>query len=92
MKRVTERADLASKQVPEFISGCRQFEGEDLNFRQRMGTNANMQKEWVKEQVREHKWQDQLNKKEDCAYAEQTDAITRMRGMMEDDMTMRKKQ
>jgi hypothetical protein len=31
MKRVTERADLAAKQVPEFISGCRQFEGEDLS-------------------------------------------------------------
>lgn len=31
MKRVTERSDLASKQVPEYISGCRQFEGEDLS-------------------------------------------------------------
>lgn len=30
MKRVTERSDLAAKQVPEFVSGCRQFEGEDL--------------------------------------------------------------
>ena len=31
MKRTTERADLAQKQVPEYISGCRQFEGEDLS-------------------------------------------------------------
>lgn len=31
MKRVTERADLASKQAPQYISGCRQFEGEDLS-------------------------------------------------------------
>lgn len=31
MKRTTERADLAEKQVPEYISGCRQFEGEDLS-------------------------------------------------------------
>jgi hypothetical protein len=30
MKRVTDRSDLASKQVPEYVSGCRQFEGEDL--------------------------------------------------------------
>ena len=30
MKRTTERADLAKKDTPEFISGCRQFEGEDL--------------------------------------------------------------
>ena len=31
MKRVTERADLAYKGLPEKISGCRQFEGEDLS-------------------------------------------------------------
>ena len=31
MKRTTERADLEAKQVPEYISGCRQFEGEDLS-------------------------------------------------------------
>jgi len=31
MKRTTERSDLQAKQVPEFISGCRQFEGEDLS-------------------------------------------------------------
>jgi hypothetical protein len=67
MKRVTERSDLASKQVPEYISGCRQFEGEDLSkcksflihfidYRTRIQTNAAMQKEWVKEQKREHQW------------------------------------
>jgi len=38
MKRVTERSDLASKQVPEFISGARQFEGEDLAYRNRQVT------------------------------------------------------
>ena len=31
MKRTTERGDLAGKQGPEFISGCRQFEGEDIS-------------------------------------------------------------
>ena len=32
MKRNTDRADLADKSVqPEYISGCRQFEGEDLS-------------------------------------------------------------
>ena len=31
MKRTTERGDLAGKQVPEFISGCRQIEGEDTS-------------------------------------------------------------
>lgn len=30
MKRVSERSDLIEKQVPQYVSGCRQFEGEDL--------------------------------------------------------------
>ena len=56
MKRVTERADLAYKGLPEYISGCRQFEGEDLSYRHRINMNNSFQKEWVKEQVREHDW------------------------------------
>ena len=54
MKRVTERSDLGGKAVPDNISGCRFFEGEDLSnysdlmlfyisifldYRQRMETN-----------------------------------------------------
>lgn len=104
MKRVTERSDLASKQVPEYISGCRQFEGEDLSkhpyylnllfidYRQRVDGNAALQKEWVKEQKREHQWEVQNQVREESEYAAQTDAITRARGMMEDDVTLRKNQ
>jgi hypothetical protein len=103
MKRVTERSDLASKQVPEYISGCRQFEGEDLSkckailinfvdYRSRIQTNAALQKEWVKEQKREHQWEAENQKQEESEYAAQTDALTRARGMMEDDVTMRKNQ
>jgi len=69
MKRVTERSDLAGKQTPEYISGCRQFEGEDLNYRQRMQTNAGLQKEWVKEQTREHEWNHDNEKKEESEYS-----------------------
>lgn len=54
MKRTTERADLEQKQLPEYISGCRQFEGEDLNYRERITTHQSLQKQWVKEQTREH--------------------------------------
>lgn len=57
MKRNTERADLYGKQTPEYISGCRQFEGEDLSYHARMANNAKLQKEWVKEQAREHEWE-----------------------------------
>lgn len=92
MKRTTERADLVEKQVPEYISGCRQFEGEDLNYRSRVQTNASLQKEWIKEQKREHQWDAENQKSEESAYAVQTEVITRARGMMEDDMSMKKKQ
>jgi len=88
MKRTTERADLEAKQVPEYISGCRQFEGEDLSYRTRMQTNAGLQKEWIKEQKREHQWEAENLKQEASEYAAQTEAITRARGMMEDDKSM----
>lgn len=57
-----------------------------------MQTNAALQKEWVKEQKREHQWEVQNQAQEESEYAAQTEAITRARGMMEDDVTMRKNQ
>jgi hypothetical protein len=51
-----------------------------------------MQKEWVKEQTREHQYDAENQKQEEFEYAAQTDMITRARGMMEDDNTMRKNQ
>lgn len=92
MKRTTERADLVQKQLPEYISGCRQFEGEDLNYRTRINTNNQMQKEWIKEQQRELSYHQQRERQEESEYATQTENITRMRGMMEDDATLRKQQ
>lgn len=92
MKRTTERADLVQKQLPEYISGCRQFEGEDLNYRTRIDTNNQMQKEWIKEQQRELSYHQQRERQEESEYATQTENITRMRGMMEDDATVRKQQ
>jgi hypothetical protein len=44
----------------------------------------------VKEQKREHQWEVENVAREESEYAAQTDAITRARGMMEDDVTMRK--
>lgn len=53
-----------------------------------MQTNAGLQKEWIKEQKREHQWEAENLKQEASEYAAQTDAITRARGMMEDDKSM----
>lgn len=50
-----------------------------------------MQKDWIKQQKREHQWIAENEARENKEYADQTDAVTRMRGMLEDDMTMKKK-
>jgi len=49
-----------------------------------------MQKEWIREQKRELSYHNQREAQEESEYATQTDNITRMRGMMEDDATVRK--
>jgi len=49
------------------------------------------QNEWIEQQKREHRDESDRNRAEEKAYADQTDAITRMRGMLEDEATMKKK-
>ena len=57
-----------------------------------MQTNASLQKEWVKEQTREHEWNADNERREESEYSKQTDNITRMRGMLEDEATAKKNQ
>merc|ERR1712151_1457097 len=74
--------------MPEHVSGCRQFEGEDLLYNDRMKRNAQNQKDWADQQMREKR---QAKAHEDeRQYAAQTEAITRMRGMLEDEATQKK--
>ena len=63
-----------------------------IAHRERMNQNTSIQKEWIKEQKREHQWNNDNENRENSEYAEQTDNLTRMRGMLEDEMTMKKKQ
>lgn len=49
-----------------------------------------MQKEWVQEQISEKEGISDSLKTEEQMYAEQTEAITRMRGLLEDEMTAKK--
>ena len=61
-----------------------------LDYRNRINENARIQKQWVKEQKDE---KEQINNhlaNEEAQYAAQTEAMTRMRGLLEDEMTMRK--
>ena len=51
-----------------------------------MRLNAQNQKDWADQQRREMAAAKAAQAEEDAAYAAQTDAITRMRGMLEDEM------
>ena len=60
-------------------------------YRSRIERNQALQKEWVKQQTREHDWSKQNDKREEKDWAEQSENITRMRGMLEDEMDQKKK-
>ena len=55
-----------------------------------MMINAQNQKDWADQQVREKRFAIAQEKADDHAYAQQTDALTRMRGMLEDENTMKR--
>ena len=84
MKRTKNRVDVFGVDTAG-ISGCRLFEGEDLDYQKRMLWQKEMQKEAIKEQLREKKLKEMREKEEEDDWANQTDMITRMRGMLEDE-------
>ncbi len=63
-----------------------------VDYRNRQIQNAKLQAEWVAQQNAEKEAIADHNKGEDAQYAAQTNDITRMRGMLEDEMTMKKNQ
>lgn len=52
--------------------------------------NAKNQRDWADQQCREMAAAKAAAQEEERAYAAQTDAITRMRGMLEDEATQKK--
>ena len=63
-----------------------------LVYHERMALNAKNQREWADQQKREMDQAREQQRQEDRAYAAQTDAITRMRGMLEDENTQKRMQ
>ena len=57
-----------------------------------MKRNAQNQKDWADQQIREKNQNKAQEKQDDQMYAMQTEAITRMRGMLEDEATQKKNQ
>merc|ERR1712032_1239819 len=92
MKRTAQRFDKPGQNIPEHTSGCRQFEGEDLMYNERIKRNAQNQRDWADQQIREKNQKNCQEKEDDRMYAMQTEAITRMRGMLEDEASQKKNQ
>ena len=90
MKRTRQRFDRPDQTVPAFTSGCSQFEGEDLLYHDRIAFQAAQQKAWIEQQTQEHNDRVQAEIDEQKAYDEQTAAITRMRGMLQDESSQKK--
>lgn len=57
-----------------------------------MKRNAQNQRDWADQQIREKNQMKAKEKEDDCMYAQQTEAITRFRGMLEDEATKKKNQ
>lgn len=55
-----------------------------------MKRNAQNQRDWATQQVREKNQTKAQEKMDEQMYAQQTEAITRMRGMLEDEATQKK--
>ena len=92
MKRTTNRFDKGPYGGTKGISGMRLFEGEDLSFQKRQVDNKATMNEWVREQKREKILKDQQEKEEQKQYDEETKAINRMRGMLEDENNIKRAQ
>lgn len=83
MKRTKERFGKLEMYNDHGISGCKVFDGEDLEYQDRYRLQQAQQKSWIEQQKYEHNIKMQEEREEERKYAEQTLAINRMRSMLE---------
>lgn len=91
MKRTKERFGKLEGYNKDGISGCKVFDGEDLEYQDRFKLQQIQQKAWVEQQKFEKEQRKDEEKDEDRQYAEQTLAINRMRAMLEAEHEMKRK-
>jgi len=83
MKRTKERFGKLEGYNKEGISGCKVFDGEDLEYQDRFKLQQAQQRNWVEQQKYERDQRTQEEKEEERTHAEQTLAINRMRSIIE---------
>ena len=83
MKRTKERFGKFENYNDHNISSLKVFEGEDLEYQDRMQYQTLQQNAWIQQQKYEKEMKQQEEREEERRYAEQTLAINRMRSMLE---------
>jgi hypothetical protein len=83
MKRTKERFGKLEGYNQHGISGCKVFDGEDLDYQDRFKLQQLQQKSWVEQQKYEKHLKDEQEREEERLYAEQTLGIYKMRSMLE---------
>ena len=83
MKRTKERFGKLEMYNNHGISGCKVFDGEDLEYQDRIRLQQCQQRAGIEQQKYEHELKNQEEREEQRKYAEQTLAINRMRSMLE---------
>jgi len=92
MKRTKERFGKLDHYNQYGISGCKVFDGEDLEYQDRNKLQQLQQKTWVEQQKYEKKMSQEQERYEEKLYAEQTLAINRTRSMLEGEHEQRRKE
>ena len=83
MKRTKDRFGKFEMYNDHNISGLKVFDGEDLEYQDRMKYQKMQQNAWIQQQKYENEVKRQHEREEDRRYAEQTLANNRMRSMLE---------
>ena len=90
MKRTKERFGKLEGYNQEGISGLKVFDGEDLEYQDRIKLQQMQQKSWVEQQKYDLEKKCENEREEERKYAEQTLSITRMRSMLEAEHAQKK--
>lgn len=91
MKRTKERFGKLEGYNKEGVSGCKVFDGEDLEYQDRIKLQQMQQKNWVEQQNFDKEKKLEEEREEERKYAEQTLSITRMRAMLEAEHEQKRK-
>jgi len=74
------------------VSGCKEFDGEDLTFDSRIQYNKTQQKQWIEQQKNEKDMEKQREQFDEDLYAKQINEMTRMRQMLEENQKQKKQE